>query len=171
MCIFCRSLGIPRSRGFCVYFLLLSFEHPVCVQVVSTPFCYCRHGCWAVAGSFTKCCFLMFSWLRGITWIYCLLLQDIHHFSQKNALSLQFEPVLLSTSTTNFTKIASFTCKGTQSGPGVLPRSAAARGSLIPCSSYGRGSFQKLSRFCSCKPKPLVWSKTAGSAACVLPCL
>lgn len=42
-----------------------------------------------------------------------MLLQDIHHFSQKNALSLQFEPVLLPTSTTNFTKIASFVCKGT----------------------------------------------------------
>ncbi|KAH0502701.1 Transmembrane protein 131-like [Microtus ochrogaster] len=43
---------------------------------------------------------------NSLIWI-----QDIHHFSQKNALSLQFEPVLLPTSTTNFTKIASFVCK------------------------------------------------------------
>lgn len=41
------------------------------------------------------------------------MLQDVHHFSQRDALSLQFEPVLLPSSTTNFTKIASFTCKGT----------------------------------------------------------
>uniref|UniRef100_A0A8C3WXA4 Transmembrane protein 131-like n=1 Tax=Catagonus wagneri TaxID=51154 RepID=A0A8C3WXA4_9CETA len=40
-----------------------------------------------------------------------LWIQDVHHFSQRAALSLQFEPVLLPTSTTNFTKIASFTCK------------------------------------------------------------
>ncbi|XP_075806487.1 transmembrane protein 131-like isoform X1 [Microtus pennsylvanicus] len=43
---------------------------------------------------------------NSLIWI-----QDIHHFSQKNALSLQFEPVLLPTATTNFTKIASFVCK------------------------------------------------------------
>ncbi|XP_031230064.1 transmembrane protein 131-like isoform X4 [Mastomys coucha] len=48
-------------------------------------------------------------------------IQDIHHFSQKNVLSLQFEPVLLSTSTTNFTKIASFTCKaGTSCDSGIV---------------------------------------------------
>lgn len=41
------------------------------------------------------------------------LLQDVHHSSQRDTLSLQFEPVLLPSSTTNFTKIASFTCKGT----------------------------------------------------------
>ncbi|XP_053439177.1 transmembrane protein 131-like isoform X3 [Nycticebus coucang] len=43
---------------------------------------------------------------NSLVWI-----QDIRHFSQRDALSLQFEPVLLPTSTTNFTKIASFTCK------------------------------------------------------------
>ncbi|XP_017659014.1 transmembrane protein 131-like isoform X2 [Nannospalax galili] len=43
---------------------------------------------------------------NSLIWI-----QDVHHFSQRNALSLQFEPVLLPTSATNFTKIASFTCK------------------------------------------------------------
>ncbi|XP_032754068.1 transmembrane protein 131-like isoform X3 [Rattus rattus] len=48
-------------------------------------------------------------------------IQDIHHFSQKNLLSLQFEPVLLSTSTTNFTKVASFTCKaGTSCDSGIV---------------------------------------------------
>lgn len=62
--------------------------------------------------SLAPCCALKTSWPRGVTWIPFLLLQDIHHFSQKNALSLQFEPVLLPTSTTNFTKIASFVCKG-----------------------------------------------------------
>ncbi|XP_043828064.1 transmembrane protein 131-like isoform X4 [Dromiciops gliroides] len=40
-----------------------------------------------------------------------LWIQDVHHFSQRDSLSLQFEPVLLSSSTTNFTKIASFICK------------------------------------------------------------
>nr|XP_031540177.1 transmembrane protein 131-like [Vicugna pacos] len=44
-----------------------------------------------------------------------LWIQDVHHFSQRDALSLQFEPVLLPTSATNFTKIASFTCKATLS--------------------------------------------------------
>ncbi|XP_070271443.1 transmembrane protein 131-like isoform X2 [Myotis yumanensis] len=43
---------------------------------------------------------------NSLIWI-----QDVHHFSQRDALSLQFEPVLLPSSTTNFTKIASFTCK------------------------------------------------------------
>ncbi|NP_001386454.1 transmembrane protein 131-like isoform 2 precursor [Rattus norvegicus] len=47
-------------------------------------------------------------------------IQDIHHFSQKNLLSLQFEPVLLSTSTTNFTKVASFTCRGTSCDSGIV---------------------------------------------------
>ncbi|XP_044538168.1 transmembrane protein 131-like [Gracilinanus agilis] len=40
-----------------------------------------------------------------------LWIQDVHHFSQRDSLSLQFEPVLLPSSTTNFTKIASFICK------------------------------------------------------------
>ncbi|ELW64781.1 Transmembrane protein 131-like protein [Tupaia chinensis] len=38
-------------------------------------------------------------------------IQDVHHVSPRAALSLQFTPVLLPTSATNFTKIASFTCK------------------------------------------------------------
>jgi hypothetical protein len=46
-------------------------------------------------------------------WIVFLSLQDVRHVAQRDALSLQFEPVLLPTSSTNFTKIASFTCKGT----------------------------------------------------------
>ncbi|XP_074085207.1 transmembrane protein 131-like isoform X3 [Macrotis lagotis] len=40
-----------------------------------------------------------------------LWIQDVHHFSQRDSLSLQFEPILLPSSTTNFTKIASFICK------------------------------------------------------------
>ncbi|XP_015456168.1 transmembrane protein 131-like [Pteropus alecto] len=51
---------------------------------------------------------------NSLIWI-----QDVHHFSQRDALSLQFEPVLLPTSTTNFTKIASFTCKATSCDSGV----------------------------------------------------
>ncbi|XP_005400982.2 PREDICTED: transmembrane protein 131-like, partial [Chinchilla lanigera] len=43
---------------------------------------------------------------NSLIWI-----QDVHHISQRDALSLQFKPVLLPTSATNFTKIASFTCK------------------------------------------------------------
>ncbi|XP_076995870.1 transmembrane protein 131-like isoform X2 [Tamandua tetradactyla] len=52
---------------------------------------------------------------NSLIWI-----QDVHHFSQKDALSLQFEPVLLPTSTTNFTKIASFACRATSCGSGVI---------------------------------------------------
>ncbi|XP_039731859.1 transmembrane protein 131-like isoform X3 [Pteropus medius] len=51
---------------------------------------------------------------NSLIWI-----QDVHHFSQRDALSLQFEPILLPTSTTNFTKIASFTCKATSCDSGV----------------------------------------------------
>eukprot|EP00071_Canis_lupus_P025676 XP_022259233.1 transmembrane protein 131-like isoform X3 [Canis lupus familiaris] len=51
---------------------------------------------------------------NSLIWI-----QDVHHFSQKDALSLQFEPVLLPASTTNFTKIASFTCKATSCDSGI----------------------------------------------------
>ncbi|XP_044623016.1 transmembrane protein 131-like [Equus asinus] len=51
---------------------------------------------------------------NSLIWI-----QDVHHFSQRDALSLQFEPVLLPTSTTNFTKIASFTCKATSCDSGM----------------------------------------------------
>uniref|UniRef100_A0A8C6D6V1 Transmembrane protein 131-like n=1 Tax=Moschus moschiferus TaxID=68415 RepID=A0A8C6D6V1_MOSMO len=47
---------------------------------------------------------------NSLIWI-----QDVRHFSQRDVLSLQFEPVLLPTSTTNFTKIASFTCKAAPS--------------------------------------------------------
>ncbi|KAM5255629.1 transmembrane protein 131-like isoform 2-T2 [Ctenodactylus gundi] len=46
-------------------------------------------------------------------------IQDVHHFSQRDALSLQFEPVLLPTSTTNFTKIASFTCRAMSCDSGI----------------------------------------------------
>nr|XP_051675898.1 transmembrane protein 131-like isoform X7 [Oryctolagus cuniculus] len=42
-------------------------------------------------------------------------IQDVHHFSHTEALSVQFEPVLLPPSTTNFTKIASFTCRAATS--------------------------------------------------------
>ncbi|XP_047305884.1 transmembrane protein 131-like isoform X37 [Homo sapiens] len=52
---------------------------------------------------------------NSLIWI-----QDIRHFSQRDALSLQFEPVLLPTSTTNFTKIASFTCKATSCDSGII---------------------------------------------------
>ncbi|XP_015339846.2 transmembrane protein 131-like [Marmota marmota marmota] len=53
---------------------------------------------------------------NSLIWI-----QDVHHFSQRDALSLQFEPVLLPTSTTNFTKIASFSCKAAMScGSGMI---------------------------------------------------
>ncbi|XP_073088661.1 transmembrane protein 131-like isoform X2 [Manis javanica] len=51
---------------------------------------------------------------NSLIWI-----QDIRHFSQRDALSLQFEPVLLPTSTTNFTKIASFTCKAASCDGGI----------------------------------------------------
>ncbi|XP_023369242.1 transmembrane protein 131-like isoform X5 [Otolemur garnettii] len=52
---------------------------------------------------------------NSLVWI-----QDIHHFPQRDALSLQFEPVLLPTSTTNFTKIASFTCKAATACDGAI---------------------------------------------------
>ncbi|XP_055000803.1 transmembrane protein 131-like [Sorex araneus] len=45
-----------------------------------------------------------------------LWIQDVHHLSQREVPPLQFEPVLLPTSTTNFTKIASFTCKAPSCG-------------------------------------------------------
>ncbi|XP_066136574.1 transmembrane protein 131-like isoform X1 [Saccopteryx bilineata] len=51
---------------------------------------------------------------NSLIWI-----QDVHHFSQRDALSLQFEPVLLPSSTTNFTKIASFTCKAVSCDSGM----------------------------------------------------
>ncbi|KAK1343142.1 hypothetical protein QTO34_015916 [Cnephaeus nilssonii] len=51
---------------------------------------------------------------NSLIWI-----QDVHHFSPRDALSLQFEPVLLPSSTTNFTKIASFTCKAPSCDSGV----------------------------------------------------
>ncbi|XP_069413397.1 transmembrane protein 131-like isoform X3 [Ovis canadensis] len=51
---------------------------------------------------------------NSLIWI-----QDVRHFSQRDVLSLQFEPVLLPTSKTNFTKIASFTCKAPSCESGV----------------------------------------------------
>ncbi|XP_064123659.1 transmembrane protein 131-like isoform X3 [Loxodonta africana] len=51
---------------------------------------------------------------NSLIWI-----QDVHHFSKRDALSLKFEPVLLPTSTTNFTKIASFTCKAPSCDSGM----------------------------------------------------
>ncbi|XP_037353148.1 transmembrane protein 131-like isoform X2 [Talpa occidentalis] len=51
---------------------------------------------------------------NSLIWI-----QDVRHSSQRDAVSLQFEPVLLPTSTTNFTKIASFTCKATSCDSGI----------------------------------------------------
>ncbi|XP_073897424.1 transmembrane protein 131-like isoform X2 [Castor canadensis] len=47
-------------------------------------------------------------------------IQDVRHVAQRDALSLQFEPVLLPTSSTNFTKIASFTCKVTSCDGGII---------------------------------------------------
>ncbi|XP_027628373.1 transmembrane protein 131-like [Tupaia chinensis] len=46
-------------------------------------------------------------------------IQDVHHVSPRAALSLQFTPVLLPTSATNFTKIASFTCKAPACDGGI----------------------------------------------------
>ncbi|KAG8507331.1 Transmembrane protein 131-like [Galemys pyrenaicus] len=47
-------------------------------------------------------------------------IQDVRHSSsQRDALSVQFEPVLLPASTTNFTKIASFSCKATSCDSGI----------------------------------------------------
>ncbi|XP_067407970.1 transmembrane protein 131-like isoform X2 [Emydura macquarii macquarii] len=40
-----------------------------------------------------------------------LRIQDIQRFSQKDTSSMQFEPILLPSSTTNFTKVASIVCK------------------------------------------------------------
>ncbi|XP_037024016.2 transmembrane protein 131-like isoform X1 [Artibeus jamaicensis] len=66
-----------------------------------------------------------------------LWIQDVHHFSQRDALSLQFEPVLLPSSTTNFTKIASFTCKATPCDSGVKEavKKAKSRPTLEACLS------------------------------------
>ncbi|XP_038610943.1 transmembrane protein 131-like isoform X1 [Tachyglossus aculeatus] len=43
---------------------------------------------------------------NNILWI-----KDVYHLPQRDILSLQFESALLPTSTTNFTKVASFVCK------------------------------------------------------------
>ncbi|XP_060034909.1 transmembrane protein 131-like isoform X3 [Erinaceus europaeus] len=51
---------------------------------------------------------------NSLIWI-----QDVRHSMQRDALVLQFEPVPLPTSSTNFTKIASFTCKATSCDSGV----------------------------------------------------
>nr|XP_044986988.1 transmembrane protein 131-like isoform X2 [Jaculus jaculus] len=69
---------------------------------------------------------------NSLIWI-----QDVHHFSQRDALTLQFEPVLLPTSATNFTKIASFTCKGTWCGSAVTEnvRKSKSTATLDTCLS------------------------------------
>ncbi|XP_066488686.1 transmembrane protein 131-like isoform X3 [Tiliqua scincoides] len=45
-----------------------------------------------------------------------LYIQDIKHLSQKGTFTVLFEPMLLPSSTTNFTKVASIICKGTSCG-------------------------------------------------------
>ncbi|XP_053110928.1 transmembrane protein 131-like isoform X2 [Hemicordylus capensis] len=45
-----------------------------------------------------------------------LYVQDVKHLSQKGTFSVLFEPILLPSSTTNFTKVASIVCKGTLCG-------------------------------------------------------
>lgn len=91
-------------------------------RLSALPLYYCRHTCCTGAVWMPVWAPWLFqSWFRldasgpaeSANWTFLLLLQDVHHFSQRDALSLQFEPVLLPSSTTNFTKIASFTCKGT----------------------------------------------------------
>uniref|UniRef100_A0A2K6C1Q7 Transmembrane protein 131-like n=1 Tax=Macaca nemestrina TaxID=9545 RepID=A0A2K6C1Q7_MACNE len=79
---------------------------------------------------------------NSLIWI-----QDIRHFSQRDALSLQFEPVLLPTSTTNFTKIASFTCKAaTSCDSGIIEdvRKTTRTPTLKAClfSSVAQGYFR-----------------------------
>lgn len=44
----------------------------------------------------------------------CLVfMQEIRQLSQKNRKLVEFEPVLMSSSSTNFTKVASISCEGT----------------------------------------------------------
>ncbi|XP_061440549.1 transmembrane protein 131-like isoform X7 [Rhineura floridana] len=47
-----------------------------------------------------------------------LYVQDVKHLSQDETFSVLFEPILLPSSTTNFTKVASIICKGTLCGHG-----------------------------------------------------
>ncbi|XP_033017107.1 transmembrane protein 131-like isoform X2 [Lacerta agilis] len=47
-----------------------------------------------------------------------LYVQDVKHLSQEGKFSVQFEPILLPSLTTNFTRVASVVCKGTLCGPG-----------------------------------------------------
>jgi len=42
-----------------------------------------------------------------------VFMQEIRQLSQKDTSPVEFEPVLLSSSSTNFTKVASISCKGT----------------------------------------------------------
>ncbi|XP_048365082.1 transmembrane protein 131-like isoform X2 [Sphaerodactylus townsendi] len=42
-----------------------------------------------------------------------LYVQDVKHLSQKGTFSVMFEPIVLPSSATNFTKVASIVCKGT----------------------------------------------------------
>lgn len=44
----------------------------------------------------------------------CLIfMQEIQQLSQKDTLPVEFQPILLSSSSTNFTKVASVSCEGT----------------------------------------------------------
>ncbi|XP_077156175.1 transmembrane protein 131-like isoform X3 [Paroedura picta] len=45
-----------------------------------------------------------------------LYVQDVKHLSQKEMFSVLFEPIMLPSSATNFTKVASIVCKGTLCG-------------------------------------------------------
>ncbi|XP_075399789.1 transmembrane protein 131-like isoform X2 [Tenrec ecaudatus] len=63
---------------------------------------------------------------RSLLWI-----QDVHHFSQRDTLSLKFQPVLLPMSATNFTKVASFSCKAPSCGPGSSYTEEAKRAKSI----------------------------------------
>ena len=128
VCVSSQNMRVPGadaetlvSVSFCFHLNPLSPARThFGVQVVSTPSHWGSPSCWAVAMWMpVRALYSPYSQMRQtvaeptvVMWIF-LLLQDVHHFSQRHALSLQFEPVLLPSSTTNFTKIASFTCKGT----------------------------------------------------------
>lgn len=44
---------------------------------------------------------------------FLVFIQEIRQLSQNGRSPVEFEPVLLSSSSTNFTKVASISCKGT----------------------------------------------------------
>lgn len=136
----CVLLRVLRGLFSCHLNPLPLLEHPVYVDLVSTLSAVTDTSAGPFLG-LAPCCALIASWPRGVTWIPFLLLQDIHRFSQKNALSLQFEPVLLPTSTTNFTKIASFVCKGNSWNRGGVPLLCGLAGSVLHArSSYRWGT-------------------------------